>query len=312
MKQEGVSSSNSLSGTASSARYISFQGKEKIAAWLFLLPALAGLLLFVYYPMIRSLITSFTQFHSLSGASTFIGFDNYVHIVKDKQFLNSISNSFYFAILVIPTQTALALALALLVKRKSKLSGIFRTVYFIPVIMAFGVASTLFKLIYNKDYGILNGILNSFGFPSVSLLTDPDNAMYGIVILCIWKTAGFFMIIFLAALNNIPANLYEAAEVDGATAIQRFVYITLPLIKRTTAFVVIITTMDAIKVAAPIFIMTNGGPADSTTTIVFYIVQTAFQLMNLGYASAAAFILFFIVMIIAIIQMKAFRSDVEY
>ncbi|XID93903.1 carbohydrate ABC transporter permease [Paenibacillaceae bacterium WGS1546] len=310
MKRE--ESSNPVSGQISAMRPISFQGREKIAAWLFILPALAGLLLFVYYPMIRSLITSFTQFHSLSGSSTFTGIDNYIQLLKDKQFLNSISNSFYFAILVIPTQTLMALGLALLVKKKSKLSGIFRTVYFIPVIVAFGVASTLFKLIYNKDYGILNGILNSFGLPSVSLLTDPANAMYGIVILCIWKTAGFFMIIFLAALNNIPANLYEAAEVDGATAVRRFIHITLPLLKRTMAFVVVITTMDAIKVAAPIFIMTNGGPADSTTTIVFYIVKTAFQLMNLGYASAAAFILFFIVMIIAIVQMRLFRSDVEY
>jgi multiple sugar transport system permease protein len=136
--------------------------------------------------------------------------------------------------------------------------------------------------------------------------------MIGIIILCIWKAMGFFMIIFLAGLNNIPDSLYEAAHVDGAGPVQRFFLITLPLLKRTTAFVVIITTMDALKIFVPIYITTSGGPAGSTSTVVHYIYETAFKQMNMGYATAAAFLFFILVLIISIIQLRVFRTDVEY
>lgn len=286
---------------------------ETRAALLFLAPAFLLLVLFVFFPMFRALWISFQYYNLINNASAeWIGLDNYRNLLQDESFRASLFHSFYFAAVVIPVQTAIAFGLALLVRGKFKGVGFFRTVYFLPVVVSFAVASTVFRLIYNKDYGMLNAILKGFGLPPVDFLSSPKIAMIGIIILCIWKAMGFFMVVFLAGLNNIPQELYEAAEVDGAGRVHRFFRITLPLLKRTMAFVVIITTMDALKIFVPVFVTTSGGPAGATSTVVFYVYETAFKQMNLGYASAAAFLFFCIVLVISIIQLRMFRSDVEY
>jgi multiple sugar transport system permease protein len=289
-----------------------YDKQESRAAFLFILPAFLLLLLFIFYPMISAFVFSFQNYNLIGSTSTFTGLSNYEKLLSDSAFLSSIWHSFYFAIIVIPVQTAIALALALLIKGKFRGVGLFRTLYFLPVVVSFAIASTLFRFIYNKDYGMLNVILKGLGLPTFDFLSNPDISMIGIIILCIWKAMGFFMIIFLAGLNNIPDSLYEAAHVDGAGPIQRFFLITLPLLKRTTAFVVIITTMDALKIFVPIYITTSGGPAGSTSTVVHYIYETAFKQMNMGYATAAAFLFFILVLIISIIQLRVFRTDVEY
>lgn len=159
----------------------------------------------------------------------------------------------------------------------------------------------------------MNAILGGLGLPTIDFLSNSSIAMIGVALLGIWKSVGFFMIVFLAGLNNIPNDLYEAAQIDGAGVIRRFVSITLPLLKKVMAFVVIITTMDALKIFIPVYVtMEGGGPAGSTRTAAYFIYNTAFQEMNMGYASAAAFIFFIIIMIISVIQMRAFKSDVEY
>ncbi|MDF2713979.1 MAG: hypothetical protein K0R28_904 [Paenibacillus sp.] len=290
---------------------LSFQRKETMAAFLFVLPAFLGLAIFVFYPMINAFFTSFTDRNIINPDASFIGLDNYINLLSDKLFLKSLFNSFYFAVVVIPVQTAIALGLALLINKSGAISNVFRTIYFIPVVIAMGIASTVFKLIYNKDFGLLNTILGSLNLPEVHFLSDPNVSMIGLIILGIWKSAGFYMVILLSGLTTIPGDLYEAAEVDGANRWQKFVLITLPLLKRVMGFVVIITTMDAIKISTPIFILTEGGPAGSTTTIVFFIIKTAFQSMSLGYASAASFILFAIVLVISIFQLKFFKADTD-
>jgi len=292
--------------------YSSIGRQEERAAVYFILPAVTSLALFTFYPMINAFIISLKEQSLINPVSEFIGFRNYRDLLVDPKFWNSLVHSFHFAIFVIPVQTIIALSMALLVYRKRWLSGLFRTSYFLPVVIAMGVASTLFKLVYNKDYGLLNSILSTFGIPPVAFLSDPSAAMYGIMLLGMWKAAGFFMIVFIAGLNGIPADLYEAAEVDGATRMQQFFRITLPLLRRTMAFVIIITTMDAIKISGPVFIMTGGGPGDSTTTAVYFIYKMAFLQMQLGYGAAAAFLLFVIVMIISIVQLRVLKSDVEY
>ncbi|CAH0120670.1 Melibiose/raffinose/stachyose import permease protein MelD [Paenibacillus sp. CECT 9249] len=289
----------------------SYQRQEEWSAYLFIIPAVASLAVFTFYPMISALIVSFQDFNLISPNSYFIGLDNYIELFKDRQFLDSLVHSFHFAIVVIPVQTAIALGLALLVQKTAWYSGLFRTMYFLPVIIAVGVASTVFRLLYNQDFGLLNGVLKWLGLPTVSFLSDPSVAMYGVMILGMWKAAGFFMIIFLAGLANIPKDVYEAAQVDGATKAAIFLRITLPLLRKTTAFVVIITTIDAIKISGPIFILTNGGPAGSTTTATYFIVNQAFDQLRMGYATAAAMILFLIVLCISIFQMKFFKSDDE-
>ena len=286
--------------------------QEERSAFAFIFPAVASLLLFTFYPMISAIFVSFKDFNLINPNASFIGLSNYLDLLGDRQFLNSLLHSLHFAVFVIPIQTAIALCLALLVRRMAWYSGLFRTVYFLPVIIAIGVASTVFRLLYNKDFGLLNAFLKLLGLPTISFLSDPSVSMYGIMILGMWKAAGFFMFIYLAGLNNIPKDIYEAAEVDGASRLRMFYNITLPLLKRTTAFVVIITTMDAIKISGPIFILTGGGPANSTTTATFYIVNQAFDQMKMGYATAAAMILFIIVLSISIFQLKLFKSDVEY
>ena len=289
-----------------------YDKQESRAAFLFILPAFILLLLFIFYPMTSAFVFSFKNYNLIGSSSTFAGLSNYEKLLTDSTFLSSIWHSFYFAIIVIPVQTIVALGLALLIKGKFRGVGLFRTIYFLPVVVSFAIAATLFRFIYNKDYGMLNVILKGLGLPTFDFLSNPNISMIGIIILCIWKAMGFFMIIFLAGLNNIPDSLYEAAHVDGAGPIQRFFLITLPLLMRTTAFVVIITTMDALKIFVPIYITTSGGPAGSTSTVVHYIYETAFKQMNMGYATAAAFLFFILVLIISIIQLRVFRTDVEY
>ncbi|MCC3375670.1 carbohydrate ABC transporter permease [Cohnella sp. REN36] len=298
-------------GAGGAGRY-AFRLQEERAAYAFIFPAVACLLLFTFYPMIDAVVVSFKDFNLINPQADFVGFGNYKELFADRAFWDSLLHSFHFAIVVIPAQTAIALGLALLVRRSTRLSGLFRTVYFLPVVIAVGVASTVFRLLYNQDVGLFNALLKLLGLPQVSFLSDPGVAMYGVMILGMWKSAGFFMIIFLAGLNNIPKTIYEAAEVDGASRPRMFFHITLPLLRRTLAFVVVITTMDAIKISGPVFILTNGGPAGSTTTATYFIVQEAFDQMRMGYASAAAMVLFAIVLAISVLQMRAFRTDVEY
>ncbi|UUZ97339.1 sugar ABC transporter permease [Paenibacillus sp. P25] len=231
--------------------------------------------------------------------------------MKDRAFFKSLGNSFYFAVIVIPIQTSIALGLALLVQKKTAAAGLFRTLYFIPVIISTAVAATVFKLIYNKEFGLLNSVLKAVHLPVTNFLSNPDTAMNGIIMLGIWKGAGFFMIIFLAGLNNISPDLYEAARVDGANRLQQFFRITPPLLQRTMAFVVIMTTIDAIKLSGLVFVLTNGGPNGSTETVVYYIYKQAFTQMRMGYATAAAFVLFAIVLAISLVQMKLFSKDAE-
>ncbi|AJY77475.1 hypothetical protein VN24_03645 [Paenibacillus beijingensis] len=286
--------------------------KEQLTALWFVLPAVLLLLVFVFYPMVQAFIISFQNYSLVSATKSFVGLDNYLGLLKDQSFLSSLKNSFFFAIVVIPIQTSIALGMAMLIQKPGRSSGLFRTLLFIPVVVSTAVAAVVFKLIYNKEFGILNNVLKSLHLPLTNFLSNPETAMYGVITLGIWKAAGFFMIIFLAGLNNIPNDLYEASRVDGASKIQQFFKITLPLLNRTMAFVVIITTIDAIKLSGLVFVLTNGGPNGSTETVVFYIYKLAFQQMQMGYATAAAFILFGIVLVISLIQMRLFKNDVEY
>jgi len=289
-----------------------YEKQESRAAFGFIVPAFALLAVFIFYPMLHALWISFQNYNLIAAHSSFAGWGNYRKLFSDGTFGASLWHSFYFTLIVLPVQTALSLGLAMLVQKKFRGVGFFRTVYFVPVAVSFAIASTIFRLIYNKDYGMLNAVLKGIGLPAVDFLSNPRISMLGIIVLCIWRAMGFVMVIFLAGLNNIPDSLYEAAHVDGASPAQRFLFVTLPLLKRTLAFVVIITTMDALKIFIPIYITTSGGPAGSTSTVVHFIYETAFKQMNMGYAAAAAFLFFAIVLAISVVQLRIFRTDVEY
>lgn len=297
-----------IAGTPKKTRKGRLLRGEELTAWWFVLPALALLTIFVFYPMVQAFVISFQNYNLVGSTRSFVGLDNYTALLRDREFFRSLKHSLYFAVIVIPVQTSIALGMAMLIQKKFALTGFFRTVYFIPVVVSTGVAATVFKLIYNKEFGILNNFLKMLHLPPTSFLSDPDTAMNGIIILGIWKAVGFFMIIFLSGLNNIPHDLYEAARVDGATKLQQFLRITLPLLNRTMTFVVIMTTIDAIKLSGLVFVMTSGGPNGSTETVVYYIYKVAFQQMQMGYGTAAAFVLFGIVLVISLIQMRLFKN----
>lgn len=292
--------------------HVPYKNREIAAAWIFTAPSLILLACFMFYPMARAFILSFHDSNLINPNFTFSGLDNYIRLMKDDVFWQSLGHAFYFGAVVIPVQSAIAFALALLVQKKIRGIGFFRTVYFLPVVVSFVIASAIFRLIYNSEYGMLNIVLRGLGWPRLDFLSNPDIAMIGIIVLGIWHAMGYFMIIFLAGLGQIPSDYYEAADTDGASRTQKLLYITLPLMKRTIAFVIVITTMDALRIFIPVYVVTAGGPAGSTRTIVQFIYETAFHHMNLGYALAAAFVYFTIVLVISVIQLRLFRSEVEY
>lgn len=284
---------------------LSERKSEALAAYLFILPALALLVFFVLVPMVQAFLNSFYDYNLIANQKRFVGFANYTRLFRDSSFFSSLKNSFYFGIIVIPIQTALALGLALLIKKPSRLTGFFRTAYFLPYVISMGVAASLFKMVYNTSSGLLNAILKAAGLPPVSFLSTPSIAMIGVAMMGIWKSAGFFMMIFLSGLNNIPSELYEAASLDGASSFKSFRYITLPLLKGVMSFIVVMTTMDALKIFIPIYVtMRGGGPGGATRTAAYFIYNTAFKNMDMGYASAAAIIFFLIIVVLSLIQLR--------
>lgn len=279
--------------------------KEARTAYLFLLPALLVIGVFIILPIVKLFYTSMTNTNLLGGESTFVGFKNFFDLLQDTEFIRSFKASFYFMIVVVPIQAVLSLFMAIQVNKKIKGIGFYRTIYFFPVVTSFLVIAYLWKFMFNTNFGLINEMLNVLGLARINFLGNTKTAMNSIIVTCIWKSWAFFMMIYLAGLKEIPESLYESASIDGANTIQKFWYVTFPMLKRTTLFIIMITTMDAfVKVFVPVFAMTQGGPRGSTNILVFYIWRQAFRLNQVGYASAAAVLLFVFVLTLSIIQFK--------
>ena len=282
---------------------------DQITSFAFVLPALIIIGIFVLYPIGKLFFLGFMDYPLLEGKGTFNGFDNFTRAFNDPLFWKSLWNSTYFSIVVVPIQTALAMFAAILVN--SKLNGVkfFRTIYFFPAVTSFVAVCTLWRLLYDPSFGFVTALLNTLGFRNEGLLTQVDTAMNAIIFMCIWKAFGWFSTIFLAGLQQIPAELYESAYIDGVNVFQKFRYITFPLLKRTTMFVVVVTTMEAMRIYTPSFVMTDGGPVDSTNVITFHIWRTAFGNLEMGYASSMSLIFFIIILLITIIQFRVGKAD---
>ncbi len=286
--------------------------EEYQAAFILLLPAAIGLALFSFVPILQAFQISFYDAPLLSPQRTFIGFENYATALGDAVFIQALINTFVYASEVVILQVVVALVLALLIRNYFPGIGFFRSAYFLPVVTSLVVVSTVWKIMYHTDNGLINSILRTASLPPVHWLTSPDVALWSIVIMGVWKEVGFSMLVLLGGLHSIPRDLYEAGNIDGATGWSSFWYITLPLLRRAMLFVVVLSTINAFKLFTPIYVMTDGGPADSTQTLVFYIFQSAFRYLKMGYASALSFLLLILVVILAAIQFRVFRSDVEY
>jgi len=282
------------------------------SAYLFILPSVVVLGLFLVYPVIWSFAASFKDIRLIalknSGLfeipGSFVGFDQYIKVLHNDLFIKSMINTAYFGLIFIPLTMLGSAGLALLMNRKIRGVSLFRTVIFIPYIMSVVSASLIFMFLFNGDRGLINALLQLFGVSGPNWLASTVWAMPIIALMTVWKKVGYFMLLYLAGLQNIPKDLYEAADVDGATPLQRLWFITWPLLGRISLVVLILLLIDSLNVFQEVYIMTGGGPADSTTTVPFLIYNEAFKYYRIGSSAAMSYILFFIVLLITIVQKK--------
>jgi multiple sugar transport system permease protein len=233
-------------------------------------------------------------------------------MLNDATFWKSLEVTATFVILKVPIQVILSLLLAVFLQKEKWVTGLVRSAIFTPVVTSVIVVSILWSMMYHSQLGLINGLLSIVGIPRQVFLSDPNRALPAITLMMIWKEIGFSMIILMAGLKGIPTEYREAAIVDGAKAWQIFWLITLPLLKRVIMFVIVTQTVFSFQVFVPVYAMTRGGPLDSTKVIVYYIYQFGFLFQDMGYASALSIVTLVILLIVSIIQMRLFRSEVEY
>ncbi len=283
---------------------------QNLWGFAFAVPALILLVVFSVYPVLNALYIGFTSW-SLSGTPEFIGLDNYITMfVRDPEFLRSLRTTAIYAVGLNPIMWAIALALALLFNQEMRMRGVFRTIFFTPVVVSWVVASMVWYLIFHRSFGLNAHIMRFFGQPGIKLLEDSQYALLAIIVLSLWKSMGYYMVLFLAGLQNISRVFYEAADVDGANSWQRFWHITLPLLMPATLFVMVISIINSFQVFTPIYLLTRGGPHGATRVLPMLIYENAFLFLKMGYASAMAMILFVILMALTLLQLRVFRSDV--
>jgi len=280
---------------------------ERIAGYVFSLPAVVLLIVFLGVPIIYTVYYSVFQYQVMRPNDIlFIGLENYKKLISDSDFWVSLKNTFYFTVVVVPVQCILALLLAMLVSKKFKGVSIFRTMYFSPQLTSMVVISVLWTVLYNSNpnTGLINAFLTNLGMEPINFLTNEKTAMNSIIFMSAWQGAGYQMMIFLAGLQGIPRDQYEAASVDGATPFQQFWSITLPNLKGTIKYVIMITMIQAMKLFTQPYVMTQGGPRNSTKTMVYYIYTQGFQKGNFGYACAVAAVFFVIVVAMSLLMQK--------
>ena len=275
---------------------------EKIMGTAFFGPALVLLTLFLFIPIILTLVFSFTDFFTLDPQATkFVGLENYTRLFKDELFGKAFLNTIKFAIIVVPLQMGGALLLAMGINKVTHCKKYFKVAFFIPVVMSLAVVSTLWMQLYNPD-GLINTILNNLGIASQPFIHSKEQALQSISIMSIWQGMGYQMIIFLGALQAISPSLYEAAEIDSASSWKTFVNVTLPELKPITVYVLLTITIGAFKLVVQPMVMTGGGPSHSTYTMVYDIYETGTVNWEIGLASTMAIVFAFFVMILTVIQ----------
>lgn len=264
-----------------------------------------------FLPTLYTFNIGFREWDILSEEKPFVGMVNYMTLFKDEIFRKALVNTFIYVVFGVIGQLLCGIGVALLLQGINKFVGVFRAIYFIPYVTSIVAVSWVFKWILMNN-GIVNDILMKWGFEAQLFLKSPDQAIYIIILTMIWQGLGFQMIIFLAGLENIPKMFYEAAEIDGANSWNKFIHITLPLLNPTIVFSAVIGSISFLQTFTQVQNMTQGGPLNSTISVVLYIYELAFQHFDMGLASAATVLLFIIILIITIIQMKVLTKKFEY
>ncbi len=290
---------------------------EALAAWVFSVPAIFLLVIFLLVPFLMAFGLSFTDQRlvpNLNLPTQVVGMRNFMRLVQDDTFRRAILNNFYFVTLVVPLQTALALLLAILVNQKIKGVNLFRTTYFSPVVVTMVVVAVIWTFLYNPGEGLINKFIETITLGHLgpyNWRNDPTRAFPAIMLLSIWQGVGFQMVIYLAGLQEIPEHLYEAAQIDGANKLEQFRYVTLPQLRNTTIFVVLATTILAFKLFTQVWVMQgpNGHPQGSTMTTMIYVVKQGFKQGKIGYASAITAVFFLIVLAVSLLQRAFLREE---
>jgi multiple sugar transport system permease protein len=288
---------------------------ETRAGYGFLAPALSAIVIFFFFPVTAALLLSFTDFdiYALGNPDylRFIGLQNYAQLLQNPLFWKAMGNTVFFVLIGGPLSVAVSLGAALLINSKLvRFKGLFRTAFFLPVVTTLVAVAVVWRYLYHPHYGLLNYGLNFLGVGPIDWLGDPDWAMPAIILMAVWKIFGYNMIIFIAGLQNIPEQLYEAAKIDAANSLQQFIHVTLPMLAPTFLFVAIITMIGYFQLFAEPYVMTQGGPSNSTLSIVLLMYEEGFKWWNMGYASALAFILFIIILAATLLQLR-FKKGID-
>lgn len=272
-------------------------------AMLMLAPNIIGFLLFMVLPIFATLFFSFTEY-DLIGKPKFIGLENYAEMLRDPIIITTLKNTLVFTLITVPAGMAFSLLLAIVLDQRIGMKRFYRGAYFLPSITSMVAVSIVWQWIYNPEFGLMNYALSFFGVKGITWLSSSSTSLLSIAIVSIWKNAGYNMMLFLAGLQGISISYYEASELDGASKLQQFKYITLPMLSPTTFFIFVMSIISSFQVFDSVVLMTKGGPGRSSSVLVHYLYQNAFQYFSMGYACAIAYLLFFIVLIVTIFNMR--------
>jgi multiple sugar transport system permease protein len=292
-------------------RRLSLARREELIAYLFILPSFAGFVVFLIVPMAASLGISLYDWELLVQPH-FIGLDNFKNLLSDTVFRQVLINTAYYTLGLVPLNIVVSLGLALWLNTRLRFRNVYRLAFFVPVVTVTVAVALIWKWLYDPFAGLIDELLRLVGVQGPSWLSDPHWAMPALILMSVWKGFGYNMVLFLAGLQGIPSTMYEAATIDGASPWQRFWRITLPLLSPTMFFAVVMTVISSFQVFDQAYVMTGGGPANATNTIVLYIYQNGFQFFRMGYASAIAWVLFALIFIITLVQLRTQNRWVQY
>ena len=300
-------------------RRLGLGNRGGLAGYIFVAPSLVFLIVFVIFPIVAALYYSLTDYDLMSSPS-FAGLKNYRNLLSDNRYPHAVTNTLYFAFGTVPTGIVTSLLLAMLINRQIRGIYTYRALFYMPVVSSFVSVSLIWLWMYEPNFGLFNDGLEALGLPRLKWLRGAETSMMSIIIMSVWKNMGLNMIIYLAGLQGIPPHLYEAAEIDGAGRVSTFFRITLPMLAPTTFFVVIVYFIGALQMFVQVFIMTSnvfqsgvmGGPLDSTITVVVLIYLNGFAYLKMGYAAAMSFVLFIVIGVITLVNVRLLRYDVGY
>ncbi|MDI9520285.1 MAG: sugar ABC transporter permease [Bacillota bacterium] len=297
-----------MSSSASQLPIIKRQKRRKLDddtpwALLMLAPNIIGFLMFMVLPIFATLFFSFTEY-DLIGTPKFVGLENYKTLLSDPIIGITLKNTLYFTVLTVPIGMVFALLLAVMLDQEIGMKRFYRGAYFLPSITSMVAVSIVWQWIFNPEFGLLNYVLSFFGIKGIAWLSSSSTSLISIAIVNIWKNVGYNMMLFLAGLQGISTSYYEASELDGANRWQQFRYVTLPMLSPTTFFIFIMSIISSFQVFDSVVLMTKGGPGRSSSVLVHYLYQNAFQYFSMGYACAIAYLLFFIVLLVTLFNMR--------